>query len=87
MSRADELRLITRIAQMYYLDAMKQSDISEKLHIPQARISRLLKRAIDENIVRISITPPPGVFADLEAEIRDRFGIEEVIVAEEHQRA
>jgi DNA-binding transcriptional regulator LsrR (DeoR family) len=82
MSRADELRLITRIAQMYYLDAMKQSDISEKLHIPQARISRLLKRAIDENIVRISITPPPGVFADLEASIRDRFGIEEVIVAE-----
>ena len=82
MSRVDELRLITRIAQMYYLDAMKQSDISDKLHIPQARISRLLKRAIDENIVRISITPPPGVFADLEAEIRDRFGIEEVIVAE-----
>jgi len=41
MSRADELRLITRIAQMYYVEAMKQSDISSQLHIPQARISRL----------------------------------------------
>jgi DNA-binding transcriptional regulator LsrR (DeoR family) len=44
MSRADELRLITRIAQMYYADAMKQSEIAATLHIPQARISRLLKR-------------------------------------------
>lgn len=82
MSRADELRLITRVAQMYYLDAIKQSDISERLHIPQARVSRLLKKALDENIVRISITPPPGVFAELEAGLRARFGIEEAIVAE-----
>jgi len=82
MSRADELRLITRVAQMYYLDAIKQSEISERLHIPQARVSRLLKRALDENIVRISITPPPGVIAELEAGLRNRFGIGEVIVAE-----
>jgi DNA-binding transcriptional regulator LsrR (DeoR family) len=82
MSRADELRLITRIAQMYYADAMKQSEIAATLHIPQARISRLLKRAIDENIVKITITPPPGIFADLETRIRNRFGIEDVVIAE-----
>jgi len=33
MSRADELRLITRIAQMYYVEAMKQSGV-EMLDIP-----------------------------------------------------
>lgn len=82
MSRADDLRLITRIAQMYYVEGRKQSEISEVLHIPQARISRLLKRGVDENIVRITITPPPGVFADLEARIRDRYRLDEVIVAE-----
>ena len=82
MSRADDLRLITRIAQMYYVEARKQSEISEVLHIPQTRISRLLKRAIDENIVRITINPPAGVFAELEAEIRALFGLDAVIVAE-----
>ncbi len=82
MSRADDLRLITRIAQMYYVEARKQSEISEALHIPQARISRLLKRAIDENIVRITINPPAGVFAELEAEIRSHYGLDAVIVAE-----
>ncbi len=82
MSRADDLRLITRIAQMYYVEARKQSEISDALHIPQTRISRLLKRAVDENIVRISITPPPGVFLDLESELRGRYGLEQAIVAE-----
>ncbi|MCF4129613.1 sugar-binding transcriptional regulator [Methylobacterium sp. SyP6R] len=82
MSRADDLRLITRIAQMYYIESRKQSDISEILHIPQARVSRLLKRALDENIVRITISSPPGVFADLEARIRDRYGLDDVIITE-----
>lgn len=82
MSRANDLRLITRIAQMYYVESRKQAEIADMLHIPQARISRLLKRAVDENIVRISINPPAGVFADLEAEVRARFGLGEVIVAE-----
>ncbi|HEX4766171.1 MAG TPA: sugar-binding transcriptional regulator [Lichenihabitans sp.] len=82
MSRADDLRLITRIAQMYHLEARKQSEISRALHIPQARISRLLNRAIAENIVRITITPPPGVFTELETAIRLRYELENVIVAE-----
>lgn len=82
MSKADDLRLITRIAQMYYVEARKQSEISAALHIPQARISRLLKRAVDENIVRISINPPPGVFMPLEAALRDRYGLDQAIVAE-----
>jgi len=82
MSRADELRLITRIAQMYYVESKKQSEISESLHIPQARISRLLKRAVDENIVRITISPPAGVFADLESEVRLLFALDDVIIAE-----
>ncbi|WP_131115188.1 sugar-binding transcriptional regulator [Lichenihabitans psoromatis] len=82
MSRADDLRLMTRIAQMYHVEARKQAEIAEALHIPQARISRLLSRAVDEGIVRISITPPPGVFMDLEAKLRARYGIEQAIVAE-----
>lgn len=82
MSRADDLRLITRIAHMYYVEERKQTEIAEALRLPQARISRLLKRAIDENIVRITITPPPGVFADLEAQMRGRYGLDQVIIAE-----
>ncbi|MGF6232515.1 DNA-binding transcriptional regulator LsrR (DeoR family) [Inquilinus ginsengisoli] len=82
MSRTNELRLITRVAQMYYVDRLKQSDISQRLHISQATISRLLKRAEDESIVRITINAPRGTYVDLETGLRERFGLTEAIVAE-----
>src|SRR5215475_10171833 len=81
MARIDELRLITRVSQMYYLEGMRQSEISKALHISQATISRLLKRAIRDNIVKITINPPRGTFTDLESDLRSRFALTEVIVA------
>lgn len=82
MLRTEELRLITRVAQMYHQEGLKQADISKALHISQASISRLLKRAEAERIVRITIDPPRGTFPELEAGLRQRFGLAEAIVAE-----
>jgi DNA-binding transcriptional regulator LsrR (DeoR family) len=82
VSRLNELRLMTRVAQMYHLDGLKQADISTALHISQATISRLLKRAGTEGIVKITITPPRGTFPDLENTLRARYGLAEVIVAD-----
>ena len=82
MARLNEFRLITRVAQMYYVEGRKQSEISRHLNLSQATISRLLRRAEDENIVRITINVPRGIFPELEAGLRDRFGLREAIVAE-----
>jgi len=82
MARINELRLMTRVAQMYYIDGLKQSEISKKLHISQATISRLINRAQDENIVKISINAPRGTYPEIEQQLRDRYGLIEAIVAE-----
>ena len=82
MSRTHELRLIARVAQLYYLEQKKQSEISELLHISQATISRLLKKAEKEAIVRITIAAPRGTYPQLEASLRERYGVAEAIVAE-----
>jgi DNA-binding transcriptional regulator LsrR (DeoR family) len=82
MARIHELRLTARIARMYYTDGMKQSDIAERLHISQTTISRLLRRAREEDVVRITITIPGGTYPELEERLRDRFGLSEVVVAE-----
>ncbi|MDR3516390.1 MAG: sugar-binding transcriptional regulator [Azospirillaceae bacterium] len=82
MSRINELRLIARVAQMYYAENLKQADISKHLHISQATISRLLRRAHEEHIVRITITAPNGTYPDVEKALRDRYGIAEIIVAD-----
>jgi DNA-binding transcriptional regulator LsrR (DeoR family) len=82
MARDHELRLIHRVAQLYHLDRLTQVQISEQLNISQATISRLLKKAEQEGIVRTSVVAPRGTYPDLEAKIRTAFGIREAVVTE-----
>lgn len=82
MARIHELRLTARIARMYYIEGIKQSDIADQLHISQATISRLLRRAREEDVVRISINVPGGTYLELEEQLRGAFGVSEVVVAE-----
>ena len=74
--------MIARVAQLYYQEHRKQSEISELLHISQATISRLLKKAEQEAIVRITITAPRGTYPELESALRERYRLAEAIVAD-----
>ena len=51
-----------RVAQLYYEDRLKQAEISERLHVSQATVSRLLKRAEEEGVVRVTIVAPRGTY-------------------------
>lgn len=82
MSRLNELRMIARVAQMYHVDNQRQSDIAGHLRISQATVSRMLKRAQEEEIVRTTVVAPSGTFADLEAALRSKYGIAEAVVVE-----
>lgn len=82
MSRLDELRFITRIAQRYYIEGQRQSEIAKDLRLSQATVSRFLKKAQDEGIIRISLTPPQGTFPDLEKRLREAYSISDAIVAD-----
>jgi DNA-binding transcriptional regulator LsrR (DeoR family) len=82
MARIDELRLMTKVARLYYVDGLRQTEIAEQLDISQATISRLLKRAQDEQIVRFSLNAPVGIHADLERQLEATYGLKEAIVVE-----
>ena len=82
MAHVDELRLLTRVAQLYYVKGMNQSAIAEQLDLSQATISRLIKRALAEGIVRITVSMPPGIYADLEDALLAKYGLKEVIVVD-----
>ena len=82
MSRTDELRMMLRVAQLYHDEKIKQADISKRLHVSQATVSRLLKRAEDEGVIRVSIVAPRGTYPQFETALRDRYGLTEVVVAE-----
>jgi len=64
MARIDEIRLITKVAHLYYERSLKQSEIAEQLDLSQATVSRLLKRAKKEEIAVLQ-TPTGYVLAPL----------------------
>ncbi len=82
MSRLDEIRLITKVARMYHEQNLGQTKIAEQLSLSQSTVSRLLKRARQEKIVRTIVSVPSGVFPDLEDELQGRYGLRQVIVVD-----
>jgi len=82
MAQLDELRLVTKVARFYYEQTMQQKSIAQQLGISQSSVSRLLKRATREGIVRTTVNVPVGVYAELEDALQSRFQLREVIVAD-----
>jgi DNA-binding transcriptional regulator LsrR (DeoR family) len=77
-----DLRLMTRVARLYYDERLIQSEIANWLGINQVAVSRLLKKAEGHGIVRTTVVTPPGTFAELEELIEHRFGLSQVIIGE-----
>ncbi|WP_337270165.1 sugar-binding transcriptional regulator [Oryzifoliimicrobium ureilyticus] len=82
MARLNELRLISRVAQMYHIEGRRQAEIAEHLRLSQATVSRMLKKAEAEDIVRTSVIPPIGTYIELEASLREKFDLPEAVVVE-----
>jgi len=82
MARIDELRLMARVARLYYVQGLRQVEITERLQIHQSTVSRLLKRAEKEGIVRISFTAPKGLHTDLEDALQAAYTLREAIVVD-----
>ncbi|MFO7679704.1 MAG: sugar-binding transcriptional regulator [Chloroflexota bacterium] len=82
MTRIDELRLMTRVARLYYERNMRQAEIAQQLGLSQATISRLFNRAREEGIVRISVSVPHGVYTDLEEQLIATYNLRDAIVVD-----
>lgn len=80
-----QLRLATRIARLYHEKGLTQPDIATQLGISQARVSRMLKFAEANGIIRTTVHVPPGIFSDLEDELQRKYdGAEFVVVDAGH---
>jgi DNA-binding transcriptional regulator LsrR (DeoR family) len=82
MTNIDELRIIARVARMYYEWDMRQSEIARQLGLSQASVSRLLQRSKQEGIIRISVNLPQGVYTELEENLVKKFSLRDVIVVD-----
>src|SRR2546430_10225432 len=82
LPRRDELRQIAKVAGMYYQRGVRQADIAAQMSLSQSTVSRLLKRAEQERIVRITVSVPPGAHTELESELEATYGLKEAVVVD-----
>ena len=82
MARIDELRLMTQVARMYYEQELRQPEIMKRLNLSQSTISRLLSRARESGIVRITVNVPSGTHPELEEALQERYRLKQCVVVE-----
>src|SRR5713101_5280981 len=76
--RPRELRQMVRCLELYYRQSRSQKDIAEALGVSAATVSRLLKRAFDEGLVRVELDLPRT--PELETALVERFGLRDAVV-------
>jgi deoxyribonucleoside regulator len=73
-----EVRQMVQCLELYYRQGRSQKDIATALGVSAATVSRLLKRAMDEGLVRVELDLPRT--EDLETALVRTFGLREAVV-------
>jgi DNA-binding transcriptional regulator LsrR (DeoR family) len=76
----ESLRLISRIATLYYREDKNQSEIGDILGISTSKVSRLLKQAREQGVVEVTIRTPFQQLFALEEELERVTGVKRAIV-------
>ena len=82
MANQDDLRLLIKIATLYYNERHKQAEIAKQLNISQSQVSRAINRCIKEGLVKITVAQPPNIFIAEEQELQARYKITQAIVVD-----
>jgi DNA-binding transcriptional regulator LsrR (DeoR family) len=77
---SQEIELMTRVASMYYLEDINQSDIADQLGLSRPKVGRLLKRAKADGIVEITVHTHPALSMRLESELQARFHLRQALL-------
>ena len=71
----EQLRLTTRVAWLYHMRGLKQSQVADLLGLSQTRVSRLLESANALGIVRTTVRVPSGLHFELEQRLIERYDL------------
>jgi DNA-binding transcriptional regulator LsrR (DeoR family) len=82
MIKTNELRLMTKTAQLYFEKELRQEEIAERLEISQATVSRLINNAKQAGVVHISVHIPKGVNTVIEERLIQKYALKEAIVVD-----
>jgi len=79
-SHGIQARLIAQVARLYHEGRLTQNEIAAKLGLSQGTVCRLLQKAVEHGVVRITVISPEGTFVDLEEVLERKFGLSHVVI-------
>jgi DNA-binding transcriptional regulator LsrR (DeoR family) len=82
MPSVQQLRLMTTVARLYHLRGERQRAIAERLGLSQAGVSRLLRLAEEQGIVRTIVVVSDGLQPELEEGLEETYGLAEAHVVD-----
>lgn len=75
-------KLIVKVANLYYKDNLTQEEIAKKLKVSKYQVNRIIKRAVETGIVKITIVDPTESITTVEEELEKRFDLKRAIVVD-----
>ncbi len=79
----NDIRLMTKVCDLYYNQNIGQQQISELLKISRPTISRLLTAAKEQGVVKITVTNLDSIrYWELESRLKELFGLKDVLIAD-----
>lgn len=79
---SDELRLLVKVSKAYYEDGLNQDAITARLGLSRSKVSRVMAQAREQGIVQITVVTPEQLYLDVESQLEERWGLDEVLVVE-----
>lgn len=79
--------LLERVARLYFIEVMSQTEIASVEHLSRPSVSRLLAEAKTRGVVQFRVGPPVDRVPELETELLRRTGLRRCVVAMSRPRA
>ncbi len=80
MARQQNARMMEAAARLYYEEGLQQDEVADALSVSRSQVSKLLKRAKDDGIVRIEITGRPQSSDAAARRLKQAFSLKEVLI-------
>jgi deoxyribonucleoside regulator len=81
----EKLEILARVASKYYKEEKTQIEIANEMGISRVKVYRLLKEALEKNIVDININWPIREACALENKFEEIFGLRKALIVQNNQ--
>lgn len=79
-SRVETSDLVARVARLHFEFGLTHQETADSLGLSRVKVTRMIKQARESGLVKITINSDANPYAELEQEVKETFGLTEVII-------